>query len=108
MTLGWNKILGISVPLLVAALASLASMIPVILQRKERMYIMGKEVLSVHPEAEMECTQDGAQSGFSIVGSVYSNNHSPHLAMTLLEMLDRVSNLGIELNLNLRGCATIG
>lgn len=107
MTIGWNKIFGISVPILVATLAIFASMIPVILQWKERKH-MEKEILPIRSEAGTERPQDSAQFGFSIVGSVHSNNDSPHLAETLSEMLDRVSELGIELNLDLRGCATIG
>lgn len=107
MTMGWNRIFGISVPILVAMLAFLASMIPAVLQWKERRR-MEKIIPSACSEAGTECPQDGTRSGFSIVGSVNSNNNSPYLAETLSEMLDCASELGIELNLNLRGCATIG
>lgn len=108
MTMSWNKIFGISVPILVAMLASFASMVPVILQRKE-WNRTEKKTPSVPSVAGAErLWVDGAQPGFSIVGSVHSNNHSPYLTETLSKMLEHANELGIELNLDLRGCATIG
>lgn len=107
MTVGWNRILGISVPILLAMLAFWASMIPVILQRKERKRVE-KKMPPACSKVGTECPQDDVRFGFSIVGSINSNNNSPYLAETLSKMLDHASELGIELNLDLRGCATIG
>lgn len=101
MTMGWNKIFGVLVPLLVAGLAFLASMVPIILQRKNR------NQTNTYSEQKIEYSQTDCM-WFPIVGSVNSNNNCPYLAETLSKMLERTSELGIELNLNLKGCSTNG
>lgn len=104
----WNRILGTFIPILVATLTILAAWVPTIRHFKARKHRKG-DMAFVHVESGTGYFQAiDKHPDFLIVGSVNSNNDSPCLAETLSGLLEHMGDLGMELNIAPRGCATVG